>query len=237
MSTSTDSPPSAAPAPTRRRPAAKPIAVCRAAGEAVAGRAKRFLSSSAWRRAKRIADVALAIVVFGALGWTACNAVFLGTRAVANRGVAVVHLGGQPEIQISWIGGGEPRYAVLPSEVLTGSQKARVSISVANDSPDGVVVKPATLTGPYLAGPARLLPDDGTGYILGNGTIHYVGVVTVNCDAAVKVARTLVYGGQTSRMQPTAISFSLRDTNKVMHTAYLVIDTTASAVQGRVCTR
>jgi hypothetical protein len=140
-------------------------------------------------------------------------------------------------VQITWADGETPKYPVLPSEVLTGSQTARVSISIANDSPDGVVIQPATLTGPYLAGPVALRPDNGNGYILGNGTIHLVGTVTVNCDAAGSVARTLVQGGQTAAQQPTTIAFDLRDTNKKKHTAFLVIDTTAAALQGRVCTR
>jgi hypothetical protein len=59
----------------------------------------------------------------------------------------------------------------------------------------------------------------------------------VDCDAAAQVARTLVEGGRVAQQQPTAIAFGLTDTNKVAHTAYLVIDDTAAAVQGRVCTR
>ena len=217
----------------RSRPAAAFAAILGAVSRPVS----RYFAAPGWRRTKRAADRVLLIVVVGAVGWTLCSSVFLGTRAVANRGVAVVHLGGQPEVQITWADGGTPNYPVLPSEVLTGSRTARVAISISNDSPDGVVIQPATLTGPYLAGTVVLRPDNGNGYILGNGTIHLVGTVTVNCDAAAGVARTLVQGGQTAPQQPTTIAFELRDTNKKMHKAFLVIDTTAAALQGRVCTR
>jgi len=250
VSTSTESSASAARAPvgdgegadvtaTGGRSAARsgPAAAFAAVLGAVSRPVSRYFAAPGWRRTKRAADRVLLIVVVGAVGWTLCSSVFLGTRAVANRGVAVVHLGGQPEVQITWADGETPKYPVLPSEVLTGSQTARVSISIANDSPDGVVIQPATLTGPYLAGPVVLRPDNGNGYILGNGTIHLVGTVTVNCDAAGSVARTLVQGGQTAAQQPTTIAFDLRDTNKKKHTAFLVIDTTAAALQGRVCTR
>jgi hypothetical protein len=215
----------------------RPAAAFAAIRGAVSRPASRFFAAPGWRRTKRAADGVLLVVTVGAVGWTLCSSVFLGTRAVANRAVAVVHLGGQPEVQIAWADGKTPKYPVLPSEVLAGSQTARVSISIANDSPDGVVIRPATLTGPYLSGAVVLRPDNGSGYILGNGTIHLVGTVTVNCDAAADVARTLVQGGRTAQQQPTAIAFELRDTNKAMHKAFLVIDTTAAALQGRVCTR
>jgi hypothetical protein len=215
----------------------RPAAATAAAFGAVSGWVSRLFAAPGWQRTKRAADWVMLVVVVAALGWTVCSSVFLGTRAVSNRGVAVVHLGGQPEVQITWASGEAPNYAVLPSEVRTGSQTAHVTISIANDSPDGVVIQPGTLTGPYLASPVELRPDNGTGYILGNGTIHFVGTVTVNCDAAAAVARTLVQGGQTAQQQPTAIAFDLRDANKALHKAYLVIDTTAAALQGRVCTR
>jgi len=251
VSTSTDSSASAAQAPAgdgdgdadmtasggRSAARSRLTAAFAAVFGAVSRRVSRYFAAPSWRRTKRAADWVMLVVIVGALGWTLCSSVFLGTRAVANRGVAVVHLGGQPEVQITWAGGEAPSYEVLPSEVLTGSQTARVSISIANDSPDGVVIQPGTLTGPYLAGAVELRPDNGSGYILGNGTIHLVGTVTVNCDAAANVARALVRGGQTAQLQATAIAFDLRDTNKAMHKAYLVIDTTAAALQGRVCTR
>lgn len=203
----------------------------------LSGPVVRFAASPGWQRVKRSADRVMLVAVAGALGWTLCNSVFLGTRAVSNRNVAVVHLGGQPEVQITWANGDAPGYPVLPGEVLTGRQTARVSISLANDGPDGIVIKPGTLTGPYLTAAVRLTPDNRTGYILGNGTIHLVGTVTVDCDAAAAVARTLVVGGQAPQLPPTAIAFDLRDTNKAAHQAYLVVDTTAAAIQGRVCTR
>jgi hypothetical protein len=213
-------------------------AVLGSAYGAVSGRVSRYFAAPGWRRTKRAADWVMLVAVVGALGWTLCSSVFLGTRAVANRGIAVVHLGGQPEVQIFPVGGVPPRYEVLPTEVLTGRRTARVSLSIANDSPDGIKIAPGTLTGPFLAGAVQLRPDNGTGYILGNGTIHFLGTVTVDCDAAAAVARTLVEGGSAAQQpQPTAIAFELRDTNKVMHKAYLVIDTTAAALQGRVCTR
>lgn len=222
----------------RSRLATAFAAIFGAVSGAVSGRASRYFAGPGWQRTKRSADWVMLVVVVGALGWTLCSSVFLGTRAVSNRGIAVVHLGGQPEVQIMPVGGAAPRYEVLPSQVLTGSQTAQVSISIANDSPDGIVITPGTLTGPYLAGAVGLRPDNGTGYILGNGTIHFVGTVTVSCDAAAAVARALVHGGSAEQQQqPTAIAFELRDTNKVMHKAYLVIDTTAAALQGRVCTR
>lgn len=208
-----------------------------AAGAAVAARVSRFFASPSWQHTKNAVDWVMITAAVGALGWMLCSSVFLGTRAVANRQVAVVHLGGQPEVQITRLSGEAAGYPVLPSKVLTGDQTARVSFSIANDGPDGIVIQPGTLTGPYLSGAVQLLPDNRTGYILGNGTIHFLGTVTVNCDAAAAVARTLVVGGRVPQQQPTTIAFELRDTNKVMHKAYLVIDTTAAAVQGRVCTR
>jgi len=225
-------------AAARSRLAAALAAISGGACGAVSRRVARYFAAAGWRRTKRAADWVMLVAAVGALGWTLCSSVFLGTRAVANRGIAVVHLGGQPEVQIMPVGGEAPRYEVLPSEVLSGSQTMRVSISIANDSPDGIVITPGTLTGPFLSGAVELRPDNRTGYILGNGTIHFVGTVTVNCDAAAATARTLVEGGSAAQQQqPTAIAFELRDTNKVMHKAYLVIDNTAAALQGRVCTR
>lgn len=215
----------------------RPVGRLGAAWSALCAPVSRFAASPGWRRVKKSADGVMLVAVAGALGWTLCNSVFLGTRAVSNRNVAVVHLGGQPEVQITWANGDVPGYPVLPGEVLTGRQTAHVSISVANDGPDGVVVRPGTLTGPYLTGAVQLRPDNGTGYILGNGTIHFVGTVTVDCDAAADVARALAFGGRAPRQLPTAIAFDLRDTNKAAHHAYLVVDTTAAAIQGRVCTR
>ncbi|HEU5353414.1 MAG TPA: hypothetical protein VFU65_03095 [Actinocrinis sp.] len=256
MSTSTDSSTPAAGTPTgddgegasvtggggrsaaRSRAVAAFAAVSDAALGAVSSRVSRYFAGPSWQRTKLAADRVMLVVAVGALGWTLCSSVFLGTRAVSNRGIAVVHLGGQPEVQVMPVGGEAPRYEVLPSKVLSGSQTMRVSISIANDSPDGIVITPGTLTGPFLSGSVELRPDNGTGYILGNGTIHFVGTVTVDCAAATATARTLVEGGSApQQQQPTAIAFELRDTNKVMHKAYLVIDTTAAALQGRVCTR
>ena len=225
VSTSTDSSASAAQAPAgdgdgdadmtasggRSAARSRLTAAFAAVFGAVSRRVSRYFAAPSWRRTKRAADWVMLVAAVSALG--------------------------QPEVQITWAGGEAPSYEVLPSEVLTGSQTARVSISIANDSPDGVVIQPGTLTGPYLAGAVELRPDNGSGYILGNGTIHLVGTVTVNCDAAANVARALVRGGQTAQLQATAIAFDLRDTNKAMHKAYLVIDTTAAALQGRVCTR
>ena len=207
-----------------------------AAGHAASGRVSHFWTTPGWRRAKHLADRALLLAVVAAIAWAAVNGVFTAQRAATNRGIAIVHLSGHPILQVPRTSGGNAAVRpVLPTSVLLGTRTGHFSINIANDGPDGVVLKDSTLTGPYLAGPARLVPD-ATGYIVAGGAIHLTGTVTVDCDAAAQVAGALTSGWPSPERQATTLAIPVADAGGHVHDLSLVIDTTAFAVQGQVCT-
>ncbi len=232
VSASTDSPvstPSSASAASR---AAAPVF---AAWHTGSERVSHLWTTPGWRRGKSVADRVLLFVIAWAVAWAVVNGVFVAQRASTNRAVALVHLASQPAVRIERPGTESDDRTTLPTEVLSGTQTERISIAVANDSPDGVVLKSGTLTGPYLTGAVRLVPD-ATGYIVPTGAIHLTGTVTVDCDAAAQTASALTDGRPSPEHEATTVAISVADPNGTVHHVNLVIDTTAYAVQGQVCT-
>ncbi len=204
---------------------------------AVSARVDRFLTSPHWRRTKLLADRVLLVAVVAAIGWAVTNGVFVAQRAATNRALAIVHLSGAPAVKSAGLTGKAAMSTVPPTVVLSGDRTAHVSIGITNDGVDGVTLKGGTLTGPYLSGSVRLAPSSSTGYIAGHGTAQLVGTVTVNCDAALPVTHAFVAGQPGPVQQATAVAVSVNDTNGAAHSTNLTVDTTAFAIQGRVCTR
>lgn len=198
-------------------------------------RVSHLWTTPGWRRSKAVADRGLLFVIVAAVAWAVVNGVFVAQRASANRAVALVHLAPQPAVQIERSGTDKDGRTTLPTEVLTGAQTERIAISIANDSPDGVVLKSGTLTGPYVTGAVRLVPD-ASGYIVPTGSIHLTGTVTVDCEAAALTASALMDGRPSPEHGATTVAISVADPNGTVHDVNLVIDTTAYAVQGQVCT-
>ena len=157
------------------------------------------------------------------------------TSFATNRTVAVVHLYSQPAVQIKRSASETDSQATLPTEVLHGTQTEQVTISFANDGPDGVVLKDSSLTGPYLGGAVKLVPN-GNGYLESGGSTYLAGTVTVNCDAAAPTANALIAGRLSPQDRATTVALAVADANGTVHHMNLVIDTTAFAVQGQVCT-
>jgi len=232
VSASTDSSVSTASSASAAARAAAPVV---AAWHAGSERVSHLWTTPGWRRGKSAADRVLLFVIVGAIAWAVVNGVFVAQRASANRAIALVHVAPQPAVQIERPGDGTDGRATLPTEVLSGTQTERISIAIANDSPDGVVLKSAALTGPYLAGAVRLVPE-ATGYIVPTGSIHLTGTVTVDCDAAARTASALMDGLPSPQDEATTLVLSVADPNGTVHHVNLVIDTTAYAVQGQVCT-
>jgi hypothetical protein len=238
VSASTDSSAAPAEAPPAQgaRAASRVAAPVASAGRAASARVSHFWTTAAWRQVKAVADRVLLVVVVTGVGWAATNAVFVAQRAVANRAVANVHLSNQPIVRIIRAAGGAGTTPVVPTVALRGMRTERVSIGIANDGSDGVVLKSGTLTGPYLAGGAVQLAVEGNGYLRAAGTVHMNALVTVDCDAAAPAAEALASTLPSPLRQPTGIAISVTDANGNVHRSTLVIDTTAFAVQGQVCT-
>jgi len=210
-----------------------------ATGRAASGRVSHFLTTPSWRWIKWSADRVLLFSAVGAVGWAAVNGGFVAHRATHDRAQAVIHLASQPAVHFSPISGGKaPTVLAPPTAVLSGARSERISVAVTNDGADGVTLTGGTLTGPYLASAVKLVPYKNRGYLAGSNTALLVGTVTVNCDAAAPVAHTLV-AGRAGSAQPTAteVTVSAKDTEGSVHTVRLLLDTTAYAVQGQVCTR
>jgi hypothetical protein len=241
VSTSTDSSPSVWTEPENPRPRRMPPRVVTrlAAGwRTASGWVAHFLTTPAWRRVKWAADRLLLLAVVGAVGWAAVNAVFVAHRATRDRAQADIHLGGLPAVHFSPIGGGKvPTNTAPPTAVLSGARSQRISIAVTNDGADGVTLTGGTLTGPYLSGATKLAPFKNHGFVAGSGTGLLVGTVTADCDAAAPVAHALVSGLAGSAQPATELTVSAKDTNGTVHSVRLIVDTTAFAVQGRMCTR
>lgn len=244
VSTSTDSSPSAAqatnglgpPSPGPRKAPPRVVTRLAAAWRAASERVSHFLTTPSWRRVKYVADRVLLFAVVGAVGWAAVNGVFVAHRAAHDRGLAVIHLGGAPAVRLSEIGAKTAASTVPPTVVLSGVQSERISVAVTNDGADAVTLIDGVLTGPFFPSAVKLVPNHGT-YVAGSNTGVLIGTVTVDCDAAAPVAQALVNGQQGSTQTDTELTVSAKDTGGTVHSVRLIVDTTAFAVQGRVCTR
>jgi hypothetical protein len=233
VSASTDSTAPAAGTEAPRTALGRAAAPFAAAGHAASGQLSRFWTTPGWRRAKTAADRVLLCAIAAAVGWAVVNGVFTAQRATANRAVVLVHLASQPAVQVVRPGLGTKE--ILPTGVLSGTRTEKISIAVANDGPDGVTLKGGTLSGPFLVGTVQLKPD-ASGYIVPTGVIHLTGEVSVDCDAAASTAAALMDGAPSPQRQATTASITVADANKDLRQTDLVVDTTAFAVQGQVCT-
>jgi hypothetical protein len=215
-----------------------PRAVTRlaAAWRAASAWVSHFLTTPSWRRIKSAADLVLLIAVTGAVGWAATNGVFVAHRAAHDRAQVVVHLGGLPAVKPAAAVGKAPVNTGPPSVALSGVLTDRISFAVTNDGADGITLIGGTLTGPYLSGAAKLVPNHG-GFVAGSTTGQLIGTVTVDCDAAAPIAHMLIDGQQGTTQPTTELTVSTKDTDGTVHNVRLIVDTTALAVQGRVCTQ
>jgi hypothetical protein len=184
------------------------------------------LSPAGWRRVKTVADYALLIFVVGSLGWSATTAVSTVKQTTADRAVVAVHLGTNP-IQLP-----DLRTTFFPAG--TGVRTQDVRIIIANDSPDGVFVKSAVLTGPDLTRPTRLSLTNN-GYIPPGMTSAGTGKVTIDCAKASGLLTQLKAGLLDTDLAPTNVTVDLTDANRQNRTFTLTVDTTAAAIQGQVC--
>lgn len=184
------------------------------------------LSPTGWRRVKTVADYALLIFVVGSLGWSVTTAVATVKQTTANRAVVQVHLGTNP-VQLP-----DLRTAYFPAG--TGVRTQPIRILIANDSPDGVFVKSAVLTGPDLSGPTKLTLQNN-GYIPPGQVAGAAGEVTIDCAAASDLLDRIGDGTIDTAQPPTNVTVSLTDANRRTQTFTLTVDTTAAAIQGQVC--
>jgi hypothetical protein len=184
------------------------------------------ISPRTWRQVKKIADYLLLAVVIGGLGWSATSAVTTVRQNTRNRAVVSVHLG-TPAVEL-------PGFATasFPAQAATRTQE--VAITIANDSPDGVFVSSAELSGPYLAGAvALMLPNNG--YITTGLASQAVGEVTIDCAQTAGLVDGIRSGALSTTQAPTLLKVTLTDANKQRHVFTLTVDTTAYAIQGQVC--
>jgi hypothetical protein len=244
VSTSTDSSLSAAPdlngsgTPSPRPRKTPPYVVTRlaAAWRKTSAWVSHFLTTPVWRRVKLLADVVLLVAVFGAIGWAATNGVFVAQRAADDRAQALVHLGGP--VKLTEIGGKGALSAAPPTIALSGVHADRISIAVTNDGTDGVTIESGTLSGPFFPRAMKLMPNNrSSAYIGGHSSGALIGTATVDCDAAAPVSQALIAGQPGSPQPATTLELSAKDTNGTVHSVLLTIDTTAYAIQGRVCTQ
>lgn len=203
-----------------------------------ADRPRRWLEawwpSPAWRGIKRVLDVSLIVGIVWALAWAAANGVFVAQRAVANRAIVQVHVA-NGALALHTLDGAVIRTGIAHTAVRHGERTLRVSVYIENEGPDGIVMKSATLTGPFLTGPAQLART-GNGYAAVRQIVPLTGVVTVDCDAAAAVANALVDQTPIARDQPpTTVALTLDDANGKAHQETMTLDTTAAALQGQVC--
>ena len=201
-------------------------------------RSRRWLearwSSPAWRAVKRALDAILLLGVVWAVAWAATNGVFVAQRAVANRAIVQVHIA-NGALSLHTLDGPVIRTGIAHAAVRHGKRTLRVSVHIENEGPDGIVMKAATLTGPFLTGPAQLA-HAGNGYAGVHDIVPLTGVVTVDCDAAAPVANALVAQTPIAPDQtPTRVALTLDDANGKAHQVTMTLDTTAAALQGQVC--
>lgn len=184
------------------------------------------LSPRAWQRVKAVADYVLLVAVVGGLGWASTTAVSTAKQTTRNRAIVAVHLGTNPVIL--------PDLSKTYFPAGTGVRTQSVKIVIANDSPDGVFVQNAELSGPYLTGTVRLsLPNNG--YIPPGMTTGGIGEVSINCAKTDGLLAKLRAGVVETDQAPTTVVVGLTDANKQSRTFTLTVDTTAAAIQGQVC--
>jgi hypothetical protein len=184
------------------------------------------LSPRGWQRVKTVADYILLIFVVGCIGWSVPTAVTTVRQTTRDRAVVEVHLSTNP-VQL-------PQLSTTYFPAGTGMRSQQVRIVIANDSPDGVFVKAASLTGPYLAGTVNLsLPNNG--YIPAGMTNLGNGTVTVDCGQTDTVLKNIKAGTLNTDLPPTQVKVTLTDANNQTRTFVLTVDTTATAIQGQVC--
>lgn len=184
------------------------------------------LSPRGWQRVKTAADYILLIFVVGCIGWAVPTAVTTVQQTTRDRAVVEVHLSTNP-VQL-------PKLSTTYFPAGTGTRSQQLRIVIANDSPDGVFVKSASLTGPYLAGPVKLsLPNNG--YIPAGMTNLGSGTVTVDCGQTAALLEDIKTGTLDTTLPPTQVTVTLTDANKQNRTFVLTVDTTAVAIQGQVC--
>ena len=201
-------------------------------------RSRRWLeawwSSRMWRTVKRVLDAVLVLGIVWAVAWAATNGVFVAQRAVANRAIVQVHIA-NGALALHTLDGAVIRTGIAHTAVRHGERTLRVSVYIENEGPDGIVMKSATLSGPFLTGPAQLT-HTGNGYAAVRQIVPLTGVVTVDCDAAAAVADALVALTPIARDQPpTRVVLTLDDANGKAHQVTMTLDTTAAALQGQVC--
>lgn len=197
-------------------------------------RLERWWGSAAWRNVKRVLDAVLIAGVAWAVTWAATNGVFVAQRAVANRAIVQVHIA-NGALALHELNGPVIRTGIVHTAVRHGERTLRVSVFIENEGPDGIVMKSATLTGPFLTAPAQLAPS-GNGYAGVHDIERMTGVVTVDCDAAAPVASALVGLIPLNRQQPpTLVALTLDDADGKAHQETMTLDTTAAALQGQVC--
>jgi hypothetical protein len=181
-----------------------------------------------------VLDAALVLGSAWALAWAATNGVFVGQRAVANRAIVSVHIA-NGALALHTMDGAVIRTGIAHTAVLHGERTLRVSVFVENEGPDGIVMRSATLSGPFLTGTAQLA-HTGNGYAAVFQNVPLTGTVTVDCDAAAPVARALVALTPIARDEPpTLVTLTLDDANGKAHQVTMTLDTTAAALQGQVC--
>lgn len=179
-----------------------------------------------WRWVKKTADYVLLVVVVGAIGWSSTTAVATFHQATRNRAVVEVHLGTNP-VRL-------PGLAASYFPAGTGLRTQPVAIVIANDSPDGVFIDSAELSGPYLTGAVKLsLPNNG--YVGGGMFTSGSGTLTVDCAQTGELLKEIKAGAVDTDQAPTLLRISVRDANNQSHAFTLTVDTTADAIQGQVC--
>ncbi len=190
-------------------------------------------ASPAWRRTKLILDAVLILGIAWAVAWAATNGIFVAQRAYTNRTIVQVHLANNP-VTLHTLNGARITPKVQYLGVRHGPQTVRVAVSISNEGPDGVVLRSATLSGPYLTA-STVLTHSGSGYVATRSIAPVSGVVTVDCDAAAGVADALVAMRPAAEQAPTVLTLTVADADGATHRETMTLDTTAMALQGQVC--
>ena len=210
-----------------------PGALRSAASRQPAKQLEAWWASPAWRRIKLTLDAVLILGIVWAVAWAATNGIFVAQRAYTNRTTVQVHLGNNP-VTLHALNGARITPKVQYLGVRHGPQTVQVAINISNEGPDGVELRSATLSGPYLAA-STVLTHSGSGYIATRAIAPVSGIVTVDCDAAADVAGALVAMTPAPPQAPTVLTLTVADADGAAHQESMVLDTTAMALQGQVC--
>jgi hypothetical protein len=210
-----------------------PAALRAAAPRQPARALQAWWTSPAWRTTKLVLDAVMILGVVWAVAWAATNGIFVAQRAYANRTIVQVHLANNP-VTLHALNGARMTPKVQYLGVRHGPQTVHVDIGISNEGPDGVVLRSATLSGPYLAA-STVLTHSGSGYIATRSIAPVSGIVTVDCDAAAGVAGALVAMSPAAQQAPTVLTLTVADADGASHRETMTLDTTAMALQGQVC--